>query len=57
MTDSLYIRLILNSHDADDFIVINITREPHAILDLRLQLCFCHILLLSYKAHATDPVE
>src|SRR5262245_15361293 len=46
VTNQRHIRLILDSHDPDDFIVIDITEKSHAILDLRSQLFFGHIRLM-----------
>ena len=46
MANQRHIRLILDPHDPDDFIVIDKTGKSHAILDLRSQLFFGHIRLI-----------
>src|SRR5215471_18401256 len=43
MTNQLYVAFVLNTHDPNDFIVINVTRKLHAICDLSLELSFRHI--------------
>src|SRR5262245_38162235 len=41
-----HISLILNPHNSDDFIVIDITGKSHAVLDLSSKLFFGHIRLM-----------
>src|SRR5436853_6995754 len=46
MTNQGDVRLVLNSHYCDDFIVIDVTREHYALLDLRIQLFAGHVWLM-----------
>src|SRR5947209_2182739 len=46
MPNQLYICLVLNSHNSNDFIIGDVTGKPDSFIDLCLQLFLCHIWIM-----------